>query len=90
MSSSFNREAAETMALKALAYLATMPDDIGRFFNISGIEPGELRERAEEPEFLAAVMDYLMSDDRLLTEFCDGEGIDPKDIQFARRALPGA
>jgi hypothetical protein len=88
--SSFNPEAAQTLALKALAYLATMPDDIGRFLNVSGIEPGELRTRAEEPEFLAAVMDFLMSDDRLLTEFCAGEEINPKDIQFARRALPGA
>jgi hypothetical protein len=88
--SSFNPEAAETLALKALAYLATMPDDIGRFLSVSGIEPSELRARAEEPEFLAAVMDYLMSDDKLLTEFCAGEEIDPRDIQLARQALPGA
>jgi hypothetical protein len=84
------QEAAETMALKALAYLATLPDDISRFLNITGIEADELRVRAEEPEFLAAVMDFLMSDDALLTGFSDAEGIDPREVPFARRALPGA
>ena len=90
MPGSSKEEAAETMALKALAYLATLPDDISRFLNISGIDAGELRARAEEPEFLAAVMDFLMSDDRLLTGFGDAEGIDPREVSFARRALPGA
>jgi predicted pyridoxine 5'-phosphate oxidase superfamily flavin-nucleotide-binding protein len=90
MRESFTQEAAETLALKALAWLAAMQDDIGRFLNISGIEAGELRERAGEPEFLAAVMDFLLADDKLLTGFCDAEGLDPKDIHRARRALPGA
>ena len=90
MRGSFTRDAAETLALKALAWLAAMPDDIDRFLNISGVEANELRARAGEPEFLAAVMDFLLSDDKLLTGFCDAEGLDPKDIHSARRALPGA
>lgn len=90
MRGSFSREAAETLALKALAWLASMPDDIERFLNVTGVEAGELRARAGEPEFLAAVMDFLLADDKLLTGFCDSEGLDPKDIHLARRALPGA
>jgi hypothetical protein len=87
---SYTQEAAETLALKVLAWLATMPDDVDRFLTLSGIDPDGLRARASEAEFLAAVMDFLMSDDKLLTGFCDSEGIDPKDISSARRALPGA
>jgi hypothetical protein len=90
MRGSFTPEAAEIVALKGLAWLAAMPDDIGRFVNISGVEAGELRERASEPEFLAAVMDFLLADDKLLTGFCDTENFDPQDIHRARRALPGA
>lgn len=90
MRGSFTPEAAETLALKGLAWLASMPDDIDRFLNISGVEVGGLRARAGEPEFLAAVMEFLLSDDKLLTGFCDAEGLDPMDVHRARRALPGA
>jgi hypothetical protein len=90
MRGSFTREAAETIALNGLAYLAATQGDIERFLNISGVEAGALRARAGEPEFLAAVMDFLLADDKLLTGFCDAEGLDPKDIHRARRALPGA
>jgi uncharacterized protein DUF3572 len=90
MRGSFTAEAAETIALQGLAWLASMPDDIDRFLNISGLEAAALRERAGEPEFLAAVLDFLLSDDKLLTGFSDQEGLDPRDIHLARRALPGA
>jgi hypothetical protein len=86
----FTQETADTVALKGLAWLAAMPDDIARFLNTSGVAPDELRARAGEPEFLAAVMDYLLADDKLLTGFCNSEGVDPKDVHAARRALPGA
>jgi hypothetical protein len=89
MRGSFTQEAAETLALKALAWLAAMPDDIDRFLNVTGVKAGELRARADEPEFLAGVMDFLLADDKRLTGFCDAEGLDPKDIHLARRALPG-
>ena len=89
MSGDFSRETAEILALKALAWLAAMPDDIGRFLNFSGIDPATLASRAEDPEFLAAVMDFVLSDDKLLTAFTEEEGIDPPEISLMRRALPG-
>jgi len=90
MRGSLTPEAAETIALKGLAWLAAMPDDIGRFLNVTGVAAGDLRERAGDPEFLAAVMDFLLTDDKLLTGFCEREGLDPRDIHLVRRALPGA
>jgi hypothetical protein len=81
---------AETVALKALGFLAESPDGLSRFLDISGIDPQTLRKRVEEPEFLAAILDFLLADEALLTAFCDSESLDPKTLQLVRRALPGA
>ncbi len=82
-------EAAETLALKGLAFLANSPADLDRFLAISGVEGTSLRQSAEDPEFLAAIMDFLLSHEALLTAFCEVESLDAKAIHFARRALPG-
>jgi hypothetical protein len=81
---------AEILALKGLAYLANSNEPLDRFIALSGTGTGELRDRAGEPEFLAAVIDFLLSDEVLLMAFCDGASIDPRDLQMARQALPGA
>ena len=83
-------ESAEIVALKGLAFLVNTPDSLDRFMTLSGTSAGELRRRAEEPEFLAALMDFLMSDEKLLTAFCEGESLDAKTLHMARHALPGA
>ncbi|HEY2032616.1 MAG TPA: DUF3572 domain-containing protein [Rhizomicrobium sp.] len=80
---------AEIIALKGLGFLANSGAPMDRFLAITGTDPGELRHRAEEPEFLAAVMDFFLSDEVLLTNFCEDASIDPQDIQIARQALPG-
>lgn len=81
---------AEILALKGLAFLANSDEPLDRFMALSGAGADELRERAGEPEFLAAVMDFLLSDEQLLTAFCGDASIDPRDLQIARQALPGA
>lgn len=81
---------AETLALKVLGFLAGEDDALGRFITISGIRPQDLRERVDDPLLLGAVLDFLLGDDGLLTAFAQGEGIDPKVVHQARRALPGA
>lgn len=82
--------AAEILALKGLGFLANSDAPMDRFMGLTGIGLGELRERAGEPEFLAAVMDFLLSDEALLTTFCEDTSTDPWDLQAARQALPGA
>jgi hypothetical protein len=84
------RSEAETLALKVLAFLAGEDEALGRFLTLSGIHPQDLRERVDDPLLLAAVLDFLLGDDGLLTSFAEGEGIDPKVVYQARRALPGA
>jgi hypothetical protein len=82
--------AAQTLALKALTHLAGDREDLLRFLKISGLEPDDLKQRAGDPELLAAVIDFLLSDETLCTGFLTAERIDPKTLHAARRALPGA
>jgi Protein of unknown function (DUF3572) len=84
------RSEAETLALKVLAFLAGEDEALGRFLTLSGIRPEDLRARVDDPLLLAAVLDFLLGDDGLLTSFAEGEDIDPKAVHQARRALPGA
>jgi hypothetical protein len=80
---------AETIALRGLAFLAASPDDLTRFMNASGVDAADLRARAAEPEFLAAILDFLLTDDTLLSAFCESETLEPRAIHLARRELPG-
>ena len=82
--------AAQTLALKALTHLAGDGENLLRFLRISGLEPDDLKQRAGDPELLAAVIDFLLSDEVLCTGFSAAEGIDPRMLHAARRALPGA
>ena len=81
---------AETLALKALAYLAHSPDDLERFGALSGVTLDDLRARADDPEILAAVLDFILVSDELITGFSETVEIDPRELHAARRALPGA
>lgn len=84
------RSAAETLALKALAFLAGDDETIGRFLGSSGLYPQDLRERLDDPGLLAAVLEFVLGEDKLLLAFAQSEAVDPKLVHAARRALPGA
>jgi hypothetical protein len=81
---------AETLALKGLAFLAREPETLLRLLTLTGLELDDLKARAGDPELLAAVVDFLLADDALLTRFAEGEALDVKEVHAARRALPGA
>ena len=83
-------EAAEALALRALAFLAEDPERLGRFLALSGIGPGELRSRAADPALLGGVLDHLLSDERLLVAFAAANGLKPEEAARARWHLPGA
>jgi hypothetical protein len=83
-------ELAETLALKAMAFIAADERRLSAFVALSGSGLDDLRTRADDPEMLAAVLDFLLSDEAVLLEFCDQEGLDPTEPGRARRQLPGA
>ena len=52
--------------------------------------PEQVRERCSDPEFLAGVLDHVLSDETLLIAFVEERGLDPLLPAAARRELPGA
>jgi uncharacterized protein DUF3572 len=83
------REAAEALAVTALAYLASEPEHLGGFLATTGIGPDQIRGAARDPSFLSGVLDYFSSDEALLVAFAKSQDIDPAEIERARAALGG-
>lgn len=81
--------AAEELAIAALGFIAAEPERLGRFLAVTGIGPQSIREAAREPHFLAAVLDHVASDERLLLAFAAETEIDPSDVIPARDTLSG-
>lgn len=84
------RAGAETLALQALGWIAAEEGLLPVFLGATGLDPAGLRARAAEPEFLAAVLDFLLMDDAWVTGFCDAAGLPYAAPAQARQALPGA
>ena len=86
---SLTREQAEGLAIQALTFIAGDGERLGRFLAVTGIGPAEIRTAAREPGFLAGVLEYMASDDRLIAAFAGESGLDPADIDKSRIALAG-
>ena len=77
----------ETVALQALA--ATLQDQrlIDRFLSMSGITAPELRQRAADPAFLAAFLQFLEAHEPDLLAIAEAIDCKPAQLVAARRAL---
>ena len=82
-------EAAETLAIDALAYLSNTPDMMQRFLALSGIEASHIRAAASEPHFFAGVLKFFLAHERSLLDLCEAIGAPPQSVQAALAALPG-
>ena len=87
---SVDRGGAEAIAVYALSFLVSRPDDIGRFFALTGVTSDTIRQSAAEPGFLGGVLDYLLGDEKLVTAFAAEAGIPPGRVQAARHRLDAA
>lgn len=83
-----NLESAEALAIRALAFIASDPELLPRFLAISGIEAGSIRNAAQEPGFLAGVLQFIAAHEPTLLRFCEETGTPPGSISAALRALP--
>ena len=83
------QELAETVALKALAWLAADEDMLRNFCGATGMNAVDLRKAAAEPEFLAGILDFVMLDDNWVAAFSEAAGLAPDAPMRARAALPG-
>jgi hypothetical protein len=83
------REAAEALALRALAWTLAGDDRCALFLAATGARPGDLATGARDPVFLAAVLDFLLADEARVVAFCTDENLGFDAPMRARAALPG-
>jgi hypothetical protein len=83
----YSRETAEMLAVQALAFIAEDDSRLGAFVASTGIAVQSIRAAAREPDFLAGVLEHILSDETLLIAFADGAGINPAEVPRARQAL---
>ena len=86
---SISPETAESLAVQALTFLGSDPERLGRFLSLSGIGPQSIRVAAQERGFLAGVLEHVAADQSLLLAFAAAQGIEPVEVDEARRALSG-
>lgn len=83
------QEAAETLALRALAWLVANEEILPLFLGATGSSAADLRARAADPDFLGSVLDFLLTDDAWVMAFCDAAGYGYSEPGAARHSLPG-
>ena len=83
------QEAATSLAIAALTFLAAEQERFSRFLALTGIGPGEIRAAAHEPSVLLGVLDHLAGDETLLIAFANENDIDPAEVMRARNVLAG-
>jgi hypothetical protein len=89
MRSSRTREAAEILAIQALAFLAEEPERLAGFLAATGLATERIRESASDPHFLVGVLEHMLADESLLVAFAESAAVDPADIARARNMLGG-
>lgn len=82
-------EQAETIALRALGWLAGQDALLPVFMGSTGVSQDDLAVRATDPEFLISVLDFITMDDEWVVSFCTAEGLPYEMPLQARHALPG-
>jgi Protein of unknown function (DUF3572) len=82
-------DAAEALAAQALLFLAGDDERLSRFAGITGTDPGNIRQAAAEPGFLAGVLAHLMQDEEAILAFAAQAGIKPVMVPLAYRVIPG-
>lgn len=83
-------EAAQTLALAALAYVFEEPERASRFLSVTGFDANYLREHVGDPAFLGGVLDFVLEDETLLIGAATSAGVKPERVSALRHRLPGA
>ena len=68
-SGKMTEDAAQSLAIVALAYLSQTPDLMQRFLALTGIEASQIREAAREPHFFAGVLKFFAAHEPTLSHF---------------------
>lgn len=83
------RQAAEIVGIQVLSFLAGEPSRLGRFLAETGLGPETLRAAAKSPEFLLAVLDFVLKDAKTVAAFVAATDLPLESLTAARLALGG-
>lgn len=81
---------AEILALRGLEFLACDDARFAAFLAMTGACASDVAAAAGNRELLAGVLDHILADDKLITQFAAEHNLSPDAVQGARRNLPGA
>lgn len=77
------------LAIEGLAFIAADQQHLDRFLALSGLAPGEIRQAAAAPGFLAAVLEFIGESDAMTLAFAQAAGVSPEMVAQARERLAG-
>lgn len=80
---------AETIALRALAWLVSNDELLPVFLGATGADLAGLKAGADQPALQIAVLDFICMDDAWVRSFCTAADLPPDTPFQARQALPG-
>jgi Protein of unknown function (DUF3572) len=83
-------DAAETLALHALAFIAAEPARLTSFVEETGISLDQLHINATRPTTLLSVLEALLRDEPNLLMFTANAGLEPDAVARAGRAIEQA
>lgn len=83
------REDAEDVAIKGLTFLLQDPEKLGQFLISAGLGPENIRDAAQNPLFLAAVLDFLLQYEDLAARFATQHALSPQQLMQAHNQLSG-
>jgi hypothetical protein len=73
----------QEIPLLILGWLASEPDILARFLNLSGIQPDMFRTLINDTGFLAGLIDFVMNHEPDLMAFCAASGKTPEEVTRA-------
>ena len=80
-------EAAEAVALQAVAFIVADDDLLSQFLAVTGSDADGLRVRVTERTFLIGVLDFLLADESAVLTFCKQNRIAPETPMQAKERL---
>lgn len=78
---------ADQVAIDVLGYIASEPDLMRRFLDLTGIEADGIRQAAGQPGFFAGVLDFLLANERDVEDYHYRTGTPPETLSIAREKL---
>ncbi len=85
-----NQELANIITLQMIAFLAGEEKYLNWLMNETGLSAGDLQASPDNPDILAGVLDFLLTHEEILLDFCNSQGIEPTLPARIRPFFPGA